>query len=125
MTDKPTGVFVRLPLSDEQVLRVLDSYTGDREDTNAAMQKTILSIGTPVDSSVPIMAHIPSGDLRNFVSEGRNHKLVTVLSKSASPAYTSLVRQSDHLAKLAERDAEIARLKADNDQLKRKLTPQF
>lgn len=37
MTDKPTDVFVRLPLSSEQVLAILDSYTGDKESTDAAM----------------------------------------------------------------------------------------
>ncbi|MFT9251993.1 MAG: hypothetical protein ABF567_02840 [Acetobacter okinawensis] len=48
MIDQPTGVFVRLPLSEEQVESVLNSYTGDKESTNVCMQKTILDLGTPV-----------------------------------------------------------------------------
>ncbi|GCD73939.1 hypothetical protein NBRC3299_0231 [Acetobacter pasteurianus NBRC 3299] len=48
MTDKPTGVFVRLPLSDAQVLELLDAYTGDKKTTNPKMEDALLAIGTPV-----------------------------------------------------------------------------
>ncbi|MCG4261331.1 hypothetical protein K6W36_12225 [Acetobacter senegalensis] len=113
MTNQPpTGVFVQLPLSDEQVLRVLDSYTGDREDTNAAMQKTFLAIGTPVTADVLY----PVG----YINEDAIGGLATGIYQSASifrdedkehHDTVALVRLDVAEAKLAERDAEIARLR--------------
>ncbi|WP_156478949.1 hypothetical protein [Acetobacter senegalensis] len=90
MTDKPTGVFVRLPLSDAHVLTLLDAYTGGKETTNTKMQDALLDIGTPVTGGELEVYHAP-----------------TVISKNGAECIP-LVRQSDALAKLAEKNAEIA-----------------
>ncbi|KXV59963.1 hypothetical protein AD947_03110 [Acetobacter tropicalis] len=107
---------MRLPLSDEQVLSVLDSYTGDKESTNAAMQKTILSIGMPVTgddlSEVGLeVVHAHGTDLTYCREHAQR------IANGADGIIYSLVRQSDHIAKLAEKDAEIVRKDAEIERL--------
>ncbi|MFT9070305.1 MAG: hypothetical protein ABF446_08410 [Acetobacter orientalis] len=82
MTDqKPTGVFVRLPLSNEQLGKLLAPI--------GPLNERLLAIGTPV----------AGGELE-------------VVCYSHEIGNTgSLVRQSDAIAKLAEKDAEIVRLR--------------
>ncbi|MGO2959308.1 MAG: hypothetical protein ACTIDN_09765 [Acetobacter sp.] len=100
MTDKPTGVFVRLPLSEEQ-LKNVDRLAQEISENNsenewrfhrhyvAACEELITAIGNPVTSADMLV--------------------ITILGTLRDPV--PCVRQSDALAKLAEKDAEIARLR--------------
>lgn len=104
MSEDVKGVFVRLPLSEEQVKTLeyrLEGY-------NSAL----LAIGTP----------ITGGELYpiGYINEDAIGGLATGVYQSASifrdedvehHDTVALTRQSDALAKLAERDAEIARLR--------------
>ncbi|OUL64511.1 hypothetical protein HK16_04965, partial [Acetobacter senegalensis] len=122
MTDKPTSVFVRLPLSDEHKIKIVAEMMLAATPVADAFEKAISVIGTLVDSSVPVMGYIPE----EWALTKRDGTNAGTFEDRAGKRHTiPLVCQSDHVAKLAERNAEIARLKADNDQLKRKLTPQF
>jgi hypothetical protein len=114
MSNKPAGVFVRLPLSAAQREQYLDVINSGEplEAEASALEAGILAIGTPVTGGdIPIMAHIHSGDLRNFVSAASHYKLCTVLSKSTSSAYTPLVRQSDAQAQITALEAEVVCLR--------------
>ena len=134
MTDKPTGVFVRLPLSEDDCTLLIDASSfGAPDDSH---DKALLAIGTPAtgrELEVVGWAHGP------HVKDGQRFYCIRPQDKAAKirPYYdTALVRQSDALAKLAERyhagwvagkrdahlsfkrkiaekDAEIARLKEE------------
>lgn len=97
---KPTGVFVRLPLSVRDAAYML-MITGTAE-----VQPSLLAIGTPVtggglDYCAQIVWHEDAVEpevaawRRHDIKKGDNIKVVS---------------QTDALAKLAEKDAEIARL---------------
>ncbi|MCG4258165.1 hypothetical protein [Acetobacter senegalensis] len=102
MTGEPTGVFVRLPLSEEQVKTLeyrLEGY-------NSAL----LAIGTPVADG----GLYPIG----YINEDAIGGLATGVYQSASifrdedvehHDTVALTRLSEALAKLAEKDAEIER----------------
>ena len=82
MTDqKPTGVFVRLPLSNEQIGKLLAPIS--------TLDGRLLSIGTPVQT--------------------RELTVVTTLGTLRDPI--PCVRHSDAQAQIAARDAEIGRLR--------------
>lgn len=81
MTEKITGVFVKLPLDEAQIMKLYDPKRSGNEN--------LIAIGTPVPGWVmPVTTTL--GTLRDPVP---------------------CVRQADALAKLAEKDAEIARLR--------------
>lgn len=108
MTEK-TAYVVMLPLTDEQVLSLLDSYTGSAKSTNALMNETIRAIGTPVDSSVPVVGYeITLNGSRVALSRAKFADVSEDIKYESRP----LVRQSDHLAALAEKQAEVERLRA-------------
>lgn len=99
---QPTGVFVRLPLSENAAETLAwDADCGNAEDA-------LLAIGTPVTGGeLEVVGYIPEHpcltkrDGTNASTfEDRENKRHTV----------PLVSQSDALAKLAQKDAEIARL---------------
>ncbi|MFS8366814.1 hypothetical protein ACJRO0_04870 [Acetobacter oryzifermentans] len=86
MTDqKPTGVFIRLPLSDEQ------------HDT---LYHTIRSSGDEV-ALIAIGTQVACSELEVF----------DICDAAYGASNEKYVRQSDHQAALAQRDAEIARLR--------------
>lgn len=89
----PTGVFVRLPLDEAQILKLYNPQKSGNEN--------LIAIGTPVTGAgVEVAAYdnIASGHLSRVEPVSPN---------------ISLVRRSDALAKLAEKDAEIARMAAE------------
>jgi hypothetical protein len=84
MTDqKPTGVFVRLPLSDEQLGKLL-APTGP-------LNERLLAIGMPVQG----------GELQE----------VDIVKAAYEYPRSKYVRQSEAQAQIAARDAEIVRLR--------------
>lgn len=88
---QPTGVFVRLPLSDEQRELMVDAAAlGQHDDSH---DKALLAIGTPVTG----------GELEVY------HAL-TVMT-TGGPERVPLVRQLDAQAALASAQAEIVRLR--------------
>ncbi|MFH7812457.1 MULTISPECIES: hypothetical protein [Acetobacter] len=102
---QPTGVFVRLPLNEEQVESVLNSYVGDKESTNICMQKTILELGTPVTGGkLKIVGYAPSHLEGGWCAIFRKKSDAL---KSSIP----LVRQSDAQAQIAALEAEVVRLR--------------
>ncbi|MFT8655911.1 MAG: hypothetical protein ABF785_04375 [Acetobacter papayae] len=116
MTDqKPTGVFVRLPLSDEDCMTIRKHITS-KFLKNDGIVNGILAIGTTVQGgelevvgwSHPqqlVDLHIDNGspDDERFIVMSR----VQIGSRDIA-----LVRQSDALSQIAVRDAEIARLQS-------------
>ena len=80
---EPIGVFVRLPLDEAQIMKLYDPKRSGNEN--------LIDIGTPVT--------------------GWEMPVITTLGTLRDPV--PCVRQSDALAKLAEKDAEIARMAAE------------
>lgn len=108
-TPTPTGVFVRLPLSESARELLVDaSAFGQPDDSH---DQAILSIGTPVTSGdlheVGIeVVHAHGSDLTYC----RDH--AQKIANGADGIIYSLIRQSDHLAALASLQAEVGRLLA-------------
>ena len=89
---QPTGVFVRLPLSDELREAFITSV-----DCGEEVEAGIAAIGTPVTGGeLKTMAHISRGGDRISLRRKTERDI-------------PLVRQSDALAELAEKDAVIGR----------------
>lgn len=114
MTDqKPTGVFVRLPLSEEQIVSIAGWIPGSREELRNEVLPSIFSIiGTPVTGG----ELYPIG----YIHEDAIGGLATGVYQSASIFRDEdeehndsipLVRQSEAQAQIAARDAEIVRLR--------------
>lgn len=106
MTDqKPTGVFVRLPLSDEQRAKIVAEMIPPPISVSDAFEKVALNIGTPVtggDLEVAAYDNIASGHLSRVRPCGAN---------------IELVRQSDAQAKIAALEAEVARLRETMEEI--------
>ena len=107
MSEDIKGVFVRLPLSEEQVESVLNSYTGDKESTNICMQKTILDLGTPVTGKALDCAVIIEQDDKRYMPEVVSYQPHLVKPKQL----LTLARQSDAQAHIAAIEAEAVRLR--------------
>lgn len=118
---KPTGVFVRLPLSDEQRELMVDAATlGQPDDSH---DKAIIAIGTPVTGGeLEVVCSIAEDILRDISElDDDDEEYVTDMVFKPNPEGVDtapLVRQSDALAKLAEKDAEIARLRKALEQIR-------
>ncbi|MFT9025969.1 hypothetical protein [Acetobacter indonesiensis] len=108
MSDKPIGVFVRLPLSDEQKQAMYDYVSGD-----ISMEAAILAIGTPVTGGeLEVVGYAPGEDLPLYGDEGIDDTCFTEISlHRQADNDVPLIHQSDALAKLAEKDAEIVELR--------------
>lgn len=131
MTQKPTGVFVRLPLSEEQAHSYLRESSAAWDECNGssdaiACESGLLAIGTLVTGT----ELYPIGYINEDVIRG----LATGVYQSASifrdedkehHDTIALVRLSDAQAQLAARDAEIVRLREENERLNRQIRPQF
>lgn len=121
MTDqKPTGVFIRLPNDaiDPQWAKAYDAVVGDEGTKKAALWDFIQiakAIGTPVtggglDYCAQIIWH--KGELEPEIAAWKG-------SKIQEGDNIKVVRQSEAQAQIAERDAEIVRLRdALNDLVK-------
>lgn len=103
MTDKPTGVFVRFPLDEAQIMKLYNPKKSGNEN--------LLAIGTPVTGGeLDVVAYADPSDLP--LNDGTEcNWYAEVAGKTEDECTEGLVRQSDALAKLAEKDAEIARLR--------------
>lgn len=114
MSKDVKGVFVRLPLSDDHVLTLLNAYTGDKETTNPNMEASLISIGTPVtDGELPTEVVRVREHCKDIELPWTHHK-VPPSDQDASEYELEVDRLITHkqaLAKLAEKDAEIARLR--------------
>jgi hypothetical protein len=102
---KPTGVFVRLPLSNEQLGKLLAPI--------GTLNERMISIGTPVtggELQVVAYDNIASGYLSRV--------------EPVTPSI-NLVRQSDAQAQIAALEAEVVRLREENERLNRQIRPQF
>lgn len=111
MSDKPTGVFVRLPLS-EEAASVMRNHIMSQILTADALAHTLLAIGTPVTG----------GDLYpvGYINEDAIGGLATGIYSSASIFrekdaehydIVSLIRQSDAQSQIAALEAEVVRLR--------------
>lgn len=91
MSDKPTGVFVRLPLSDEMVDKAQVAYCSElTSGDKACLTNELLAIGTPVMASdIPVITNLL----------GPEWEIIPV------------VRQSDAQAQIAALEAEVVRLR--------------
>lgn len=115
MSDKPTGVFVRLPLSIDDI-RKMDQAMSQRmmahskPTLESASEAAMLAIGTPIQDSVSIAAYLINDD------EGMRAVLYTSRTEDVFPC----VLQKHHQAALASLQAEVVRLLEDLDASKRK-----
>ncbi|MCI2023636.1 MAG: hypothetical protein LKJ63_03415 [Acetobacter fabarum] len=97
MSAKPAGVFVRLPLSEEQKQGMYDYVSGD-----ASMEDAIRGIGTPViGGDIPIIGTIHIGE------NGKPFFTAPELYSVGG----DVVRQSDAQAQIAALEAEVVRLR--------------
>lgn len=112
MSDKPIGVFVRLPLSEDDCVLLIDASSfGAPDDSH---DKALIAIGTPV----------MGGELETEVVRVREHRKDIELPWTYHKAPPSdqdaseyelevdrLITHKQALAKLAEKDTEIALLR--------------
>ena len=105
MSKDVKGVFVRLPLSDAQVLALLDAYTGDKKTTNQKMEDALLAIGTTVaGGELEAVGYITNN--RPFGTNTLTHWIL-YKHRQHDQEY-GVVRQSDAQSALAAAQAEIA-----------------
>lgn len=92
MTKNSKTLLITLPLSETDLAKYVEAMGGDEPllCDRVAIENALMAVGVPAHDSAPVATTL--GTLREPVP---------------------CVRQSDHLAKLAERDAEIVRLKRD------------
>lgn len=112
MTDKPTGVFVHLPLSDEDCMTIRKHITS-KCLTNDGIVNGLLAIGTPVTGGELEPLAFVNADRLKWKIATDNDVCLTFSGKPHLGGGTlnlidGIVLQSDALAKLAEKDAEIA-----------------
>lgn len=104
---QPTGVFVRLhdgALNEEQIAKLCNP--------KRTMTESLLAIGTPVaGGELEVVGYADAADLP-LSDGGPTNWTADISAKPDEHTTEALVRQSDALAKLAEKDAEIARLNA-------------
>lgn len=108
MSKDVKGVFVRLPLSDEQITKLYNPKKSGNEN--------LLAIGTPVTGrELEVVCSIDEDilcDISELDDDDEEYVTDMVFKPNPEGVNTApLVRQSDALAKLAEKDAEIARLR--------------
>lgn len=115
MTDKPTGIFIVLSgakITAEQAAKARDAVVNAPPGLNNYLSAVLLAIGTPVTGS----ELYPIG----YINEDAIRRLATGVYRSTSLfrdedkehyRTMALIRQSDALALLAARDAEIVRLR--------------
>ncbi|OUI98770.1 hypothetical protein HK15_13030 [Acetobacter orientalis] len=113
MTDqKPTGVFVRLPLSEEQLGLMVDAAAfGQPDDSH---DKALTAIGTPVaGGALDVVAYTSPEDIRR-VRKGKSGDIYGAEKWEGSDdcVFTiPLVRQSDAQAQIASLEAEVVMLR--------------
>lgn len=129
MSQKPTGVFIVLSggkITVEQATKAREAVIYAAGGLGNYLAAVLTAIGTPVTGA----ELYPVG----YINENAIRGLATGIYQSASlfrdedkEHYdtVALVRLSDAQAQLAARDAEIVRLRDENERLKRKLAPQF
>lgn len=104
MSDKPTGVFVRLPLSGEAASTMRDHIMSQILTTDA-LEHTLHAIGTPMTGGkLKIVGYAPSHLEGGWCAIFRKKSDAL---KSSIP----LVRQSDAQAQIAALEAEVVRLR--------------
>lgn len=112
MTDqKPTGVFVRLPLSGAEKMALTSGVKmgGDIEAGIAAIGSPVMGGELEISGYIPEKPCLTKRDGTNASTfEDREDRRHTI----------PLVRQSDAQAQIAARDAEIVRLREENEALK-------
>lgn len=110
MTPKEVLV-VELPITDEQAVHMyfehyapaIEAGKGRGEATSSAIR----SVGVRAESGVPIVNYEKSLVPVEVLSPTVGTSSVVLMSVNKSP----LIRQSDHLAALAEKEAEVQRLR--------------
>ncbi|MCP1216770.1 hypothetical protein NKW53_11910 [Acetobacter orientalis] len=117
MNEKPTGVFVRLPLDEAARELLVDASAFGKPDDSHA--QAILSIGTPVTGS----SLIPIGEVARHFSDGQ--PMLRILNHPNLPYQTEISLYSEAQAAIAALGAEVVRLREENERLNRKTRPQF
>lgn len=108
MTEKPTGVFVRLPIPEVAARKIrgalnTPSYEPER------LYTALITIGTPVQGAeLETLGYVPEGPLWNGSQFGLRNLYRTTEAEVWPRAVTGLVEAQ---ALLASRDAEIVRLR--------------
>ena len=107
MSEKPTGVFVRLPLSATQREQYLDVINSGEplEAEASALEAGILAIGTPVTGG----NLQPIGKVAGHFSDGQ--PMVRILNHPHLPYETEIALYDDAQAQIAALEAEVVRLR--------------
>ncbi|KAA8387654.1 hypothetical protein FKW31_03140 [Acetobacter sp. DmW_136] len=102
---KPTGVFIRLPLSDVQIMKLYNP--------NGSGNENLLAIGTPVVSGEisGIIHKLISAGIRKALKTTWEGGVFAMHAKSDLLAQETITEMPCALAALAQRDAEIVRLR--------------
>lgn len=114
MSDKPTGVFVRLPLSETDARKIrsaIDTPSYEPESLSAEL----LAIGTPVtggDVQVVGWCHqVQLADLHKDNGSPDRERFVVMSRTQFVSRDVPLVRQSDAQAQIAALEAEVVQLR--------------
>ena len=126
MSEKPTGVFVRLPLSATQREQYLDVINSGEplEAEASALEAGILAIGTPVTGG----NLQPIGKVAGHFSDGQ--PMVRILNHPHLPYETEIALYNDAQAQIAALEAEVVRLRgvlseiAESDDTENALDPE-
>jgi hypothetical protein len=132
MSDKPTGVFLRLPLSDEQRGKIVAEMMPAPISVSDAFSKTALNIGTPVTGG-----DAPIVDYSEYEPEYHNqgmgcgledrgiHDRYEAMAYGWDQAmdrvcseFPETVLLSDHQAQIAALEAEVVRLREALDRIR-------
>lgn len=115
MSDKPTGVFVRLPLSEDEALLYLResqrAWDEGKDSSGAiACESGLLAIGTPVTGGVLYPVGYTSEDAIGGLATGI-YSSASIFREKDVEHYdiVSLIRKSDAQAHIAALESEVVR----------------
>ncbi|MFT8723803.1 MAG: hypothetical protein ABF759_14720 [Acetobacter malorum] len=110
---KPTGVFVRLPLSNEQLGKLLIP--------TRTFNERMISIGTSVTSrELPVVGWVLYSNGGKILSVFTNHRRAKKWANHFGRTLYPVILQSDAQTQIAALEAEVVRLQEDLDASKRK-----
>ncbi|MFT8953741.1 MAG: hypothetical protein ABF979_15905 [Gluconobacter sp.] len=110
MSEKPTGVFVRLPLSDEQRAKIVAEMMFAPISVSGAFAKAALRIGTPVTGGeLDVIGYADSKEIDSFTPSADINPCAVIFAEEITSHSIPLVRQSDAQARIAALEAEIVR----------------
>lgn len=109
--ETPETFVIRTPLTEAQETALVDWVVRVGRGDSVSFTDLLQAVGVRVESSAPVVAYIPDDVLEDFSSEEPMDGIEDVILRDPCTGYTPIIRQSDHLAALAEKEAEVERLR--------------